>query len=96
MIILKTHIGEFVYVRAGRDKGKCLIVLSCDNTFLYVCDGKRRKVEIPKKKSIKHLSFTGEYDSFILDKLTSNDKPTNKEVKYSLTKYLGNKKICEI
>ena len=93
---MKTHIGEFVYVRAGRDKGKCLMVLSSDDTFLYVCDGKRRKVDIPKKKSIKHLSFTGEFDEIILDKLTKNEKPTNKEVKHSISKFLGNKKICEI
>ena len=94
--MLKTHIGEFVYVIAGRDKGKCLIVLSSDDTFLYVCDGKRRKADVPKRKNAKHLSFTGEFDKFILDKLFKNEKPTNKEIKHSISKFLGNKKICEI
>ena len=90
--MLKTHIGEFVYVIAGRDKGKCLIVLFVDDTFLYVCDGKRRKVDIPKKKNIKQLSYTGEFDSFILDKLSKDEKPTNKEIKQSIKNFLGNKK----
>ena len=94
--MLKTHIGEFVYVRAGRDKGKCFIILSCDDTFMYICDGKRRKVEKPKMKSIKHLSFTGEFDELVSKKLNGNDKPTNNEVKREISKFLGNKKICEI
>ncbi len=94
--MLKTHIGEFVYVRAGRDKGKCFIVLSCDGTYVYLCDGKRRKVDTPKKKSVKHISFTGKCDNFVLSKLTENGKLTNKEAKRAVKKFSGDVKISEI
>lgn len=86
---MDTHTGEFVYASAGRDEGKCFIVLSRVDNYLYLCDGKSRKVSNPKKKKIKHVRLTGDKDEFIVNKLESVGKLTNKEVRYSLNNYLG-------
>ncbi|MBE7029993.1 MAG: hypothetical protein E7409_01035 [Ruminococcaceae bacterium] len=86
---MDAHPGEFVYAKAGRDKGKCFIVLSIDGEYLYLCDGKARKVSTPKKKKVKHVELTGTSDEFIRNKLSAIGKLTNKEVRYSLSKYLG-------
>ena len=83
------HPGEFVYSTKGRDMGKCFIVLSCVDNYLYLCDGKSRKVSNPKKKKIKHVRLTGDKDEFIVNKLETVGKLTNKEVRYSLNNYLG-------
>ena len=83
------HQGEFVYASKGRDAGECFIVISCEENFLYLVNGKSRKVSSPKKKNIKHISFTGQRDDFIVNKLSTIGKLTNKEVRYSITRYTG-------
>ena len=86
---MDAYQGEFVYASAGRDAGKCFIVLSSEDNYLYLCDGKSRKVSNPKKKKIKHVKLTGDRDEFIINKLASVGKLTNKEVRYALSNFLG-------
>ena len=52
-------------------------------------EGKSRKDRNPKKKKIKHVRLTGDKDEFIVNKLETVGKLTNKEVRYSLNNYLG-------
>ena len=51
-------IGRIVCSKAGRDKTYFLVVVKEEAGFLYVCDGKERPLERPKKKNAKHLKFT--------------------------------------
>ena len=51
-------IGRIVCSKAGRDKTYFLAVVKEEGDFLYVCDGKERPLERPKKKNVKHLSLT--------------------------------------
>ena len=50
--------GMVVRSIAGHDSGSWLVVMSLENGFAFVADGKERKIEKPKKKNIKHLSRT--------------------------------------
>ena len=50
--------GTVVIAKAGRDKGGCFVVMRFENGFAYIADGKRRKVEAPKKKNPLHLQMT--------------------------------------
>lgn len=93
---MDAHPGEFVYAAAGRDKGKCFIILAVEDEYLYLADGKGRKVSTPKRKKVKHVKMTGEHDDFISNKLSTVGKVTNKEVRYSLSNYLGNQGDDEI
>lgn len=86
---MDAHPGEFVYATAGRDKGKCFVILYAQNEYLYLADGRARKVSTPKKKKVKHVEMTGERDEFIYERLTTSGKVTNKEIRYSLSNYLG-------
>ena len=88
---MDAHPGEIVYATAGRDKGKCFLVLSKDDNFVYLADGKARKVGTPKKKKLKHVSFTGEIDDFIVNRLDTVGKMTNKEARNSLSHFLRGK-----
>lgn len=81
------HISEIVCAIAGRDKGKYFIVTAQEDNFLYLCNGKCRKVGSPKKKKIRHVTFTGEKSEFIFNKLQTVGKVTNKEVRYALSDY---------
>ncbi len=39
----------------GRDKGALYVVLEEEGNFLYLADGKVRKLENPKRKNVKHV-----------------------------------------
>ncbi|MDL2310847.1 KOW domain-containing RNA-binding protein [Peptostreptococcaceae bacterium OttesenSCG-928-C18] len=48
--------GQVVRSIKGRDKGRIQMVIDIlDESHVLVVDGKKRKVENPKKKKIKHL-----------------------------------------
>ncbi len=52
-------IGDLVVSLCGHDKGELFIVLSADENFVTICDGKRRKAAKLKKKKHKHIQATG-------------------------------------
>ena len=47
--------GDLVISKVGRDSGKTFLVLKVENNFVYIVNGKERKVSNPKKKNVKHL-----------------------------------------
>ena len=49
------EIGFVVRSTAGRDKGKLLVVMETGQDCVFVCDGKERPLQRPKKKNIRHL-----------------------------------------
>lgn len=49
------EVGRVVIPRAGRDKGRAMVVLRVEDAYAYIADGVLRLVEKPKKKKIKHL-----------------------------------------
>ena len=56
MDIVRSNI---VKSTAGRDEGDFFFVLDTQGEFLLLADGKSRRVEKPKKKKRKHVSFAG-------------------------------------
>ena len=58
-------VGRIVFSKAGRDKNHLMVVVSADDKFLYLCDGKERPLEKPKRKNVKHAAFT---NTFLDDK----------------------------
>ena len=50
--------GSIVRAMAGRDKENFFVVLEVDSKYALIADGKRRKVEHPKKKKLIHLAPT--------------------------------------
>lgn len=69
--------GTVVCSKKGRDKGYFLVVISSDDGYALVCDGKERRLEKPKKKNLKHLSPTG-YE------LAQEQMETNKSLRHAL------------
>ncbi len=73
-------VGEIVYSLAGRDSEKYLVVVGEKDNFLLLCDGKERPIQRPKKKSARHLKFTG-------DCLEPNQFETNRSLIRALRAY---------
>ncbi len=56
---MKLQKGSVVRANAGRDCGRLFTVVSADETYCFIADGKSRKLAAPKRKNIKHISLTG-------------------------------------
>lgn len=50
--------GQVVRSLAGHDKGNFQVVLAVEGPYAWVCDGKRRRLEKPKRKKEMHLQAT--------------------------------------
>lgn len=81
-------VGRIVCSKAGRDKEYFMVVVACDENFVYVCDGKERPLERPKRKNKKHLQFTNTV-------LSETDYKTNKSLKKALAVYRDTVKFKE-
>jgi len=65
---------------AGHDQDNFYVIVKLENGFGYIADGRRRKLEKPKRKNILHLSMTNE----VLD-ITTLD--TNQKIRRVLWSY---------
>lgn len=52
--------GSIVKSAFGRDKDRYFVVVKVDGDFVFLVDGKVRKLLSPKKKRIKHIKKTNE------------------------------------
>ena len=86
MDIVKSNI---VKSTAGRDEGDLFFVLDTQEEFLLLADGKRRRVESPKRKKRKHVSFVGESHSVVAEKIKRKKKITNSELRKALAACTG-------
>lgn len=50
--------GQVVRSVAGRDKDYLMVVTGCDETYVYVCEGKERRLAKPKRKNPSHVEIT--------------------------------------
>lgn len=51
------RVSDIVISTAGHDNGKTFIVLETREDRVLIVDGKTRKLESPKSKSLKHIRF---------------------------------------
>ena len=84
----KLTVGSIVRPTAGKEAGKYYVILSAEDEYVYLSDGRRRKAELPKKKKLKHVAASGFADEYILQKLAHGSKVTNKEVRRAISDYL--------
>lgn len=82
--------GIVVKAIAGRDKGNVFVVkeISGEKDYVFISDGKTRKLETPKKKNIKHLKIT----NTVID---INDI-TNKKLKMALSGFCCSENESEV
>ena len=57
--------------RAGHDKGVLYVILDCDDTYVWLTDGRRRLLDSPKKKKWKHVQVIKHLPEEILAQLRS-------------------------
>ena len=84
------NIGEIVISVCGHDIGEWYIVKQINENFVYLIDGKLKKIDNPKKKKIKHVIKTNQIASEIAQKLTSKQFIQDAEVRKTLKFFKNN------
>lgn len=59
--------GDIVISNSGRDKGQKYIVWKIENKFVYLVNGKSRKIANPKKKNAKHITIYQKSDEALIN-----------------------------
>lgn len=52
------EVGQVVISKAGRDKAYFLVIVGFDEGYVFLCDGRERPLERPKRKNQRHVAFT--------------------------------------
>lgn len=70
-------VGSAVVSLGGHDIGEWFIVVKIEGKYAFICDGKSRTIEKPKKKNLKHLCATKEFIVDFEQNLKQNNKVQN-------------------
>ncbi len=81
---MEFSMGSVVCAAAGREKGGLYLVIGVEGEYLLLADGKRRKVQSPKRKKRKHVAPTGLAPETIL---AQGGMITNTQARKALAKY---------
>lgn len=79
----RIRAGMMAVSMAGHDRGGLYLILKVDGDFAYLCDGRLKPKENPKKKRLKHLqvirsAWSPDFDGSVI---------TNEEIKYQIKMY---------
>ena len=78
------QIADVVVPTAGRDADKWYYVVNMDDSFLYLANGKDRRIENPKRKKRKHAAKVLRSETRVAAKLLAGDKVLNSELRRDL------------
>ena len=82
MIVVK---GSVVKSLAGRDQGRFFVAVAAEDRFVYIADGRERKLSAPKRKNVKHISPAGS----VIDISGMTDKKLRKALAAFITQSAG-------
>ena len=74
---------------AGRDKGGLFFVLETEGDFLLLADGRRRRVERPKRKKRRHVQALGLPRGETAGKIERGEPVSNGELRRALAQLRG-------
>ena len=77
-------ISDVVVSTAGHDQGEMFYVVSTDDQFLYLANGKDRTLDKPKRKKRKHIQKVLRSETRVAEKLMEGDKVLNSELREDL------------
>ena len=78
------NISDVVVSTAGHDQGEMFYVVSTDDQFLYLANGKDRTLDKPKRKKRRHVQKVLRSETRVAAKILSGDKVLNSELRRDL------------
>ena len=87
VISLEYQIGQVVYSKSGHDKGDVQMIIAVEGEYLFLADGRRRKLEKPKRKKKMHVQPTFYVEEDVAAKLQTGAYLLDADIKKALKKY---------
>lgn len=89
-------IGELATSKAGHDKDRLYMIVGEEGECVYLCDGRLRGVEHPKKKKKKHIQIIHSSAQDTLIQIIKHNLPgerdeINRQIRKTVEDYLSNK-----
>lgn len=89
-------IGELATSKAGHDKDRLYMIIGEEGECVYLCDGRLRGVEHPKKKKKKHIQIIHSSAQDTLIQIIKHNLPgerdeIDRQIRKTLEDYLRNK-----
>ena len=89
-------IGELAISKAGHDKDRLYMIVGEEEDCVYLCDGRLRGVEHPKKKKKKHIQIIHSSAQDTLIQIIKQNLPgerdeIDRQIRKTLEDYLRNK-----
>lgn len=89
-------IGELATSKAGHDKDRLYMIVGEEGECVYLCDGRLRGVEHPKKKKKKHIQIIHSSAQDTLIQIIKQNLPEerdeiDRQIRKTLEYYLSNK-----
>lgn len=89
-------IGELATSKAGHDKDRLYMIVGEEGECVYLCDGRLRGVEHPKKKKKKHIQIIHSSAQDTLIQIIKQNLPgerdeIDRQIRKTLEDYLCNK-----
>ena len=78
------YVSDVVVSTAGRDQGRLYYVISTDELFLMLVNGKDRTLDKPKRKKRRHVQKVLRSETRVAAKILSGDKVLNSELRRDL------------
>jgi large subunit ribosomal protein L14e len=80
-------IGQVVFSKSGRDKGRPFIIIKVEDNYLFLVDGDLRTLEKPKKKKSIHVQKTQDVIEYIEIKLEEGIGLKDSDIRKALKSY---------
>lgn len=84
---MKLTKGQVVYSKSGHDNGLAFIIVDEQDGYVFLADGKLRKLEHPKRKKIKHVQITNFVVEDIKKKLEDGSYLLDADISKALKEY---------
>ena len=75
------NISDVVVSTAGHDQGEIFYVVSTDDQFLFLANGKDRTLDKPKRKKRKHVQKVLRSETRVAETLRPGDKVLKSELR---------------
>ena len=81
-------IGNLAVSLAGHDKGQIYIIIREDGEYVYLCDGRLKTTEQPKRKNRKHIQIIKRgVDQELAARLAKGESVRDEEIKRMIKLY---------
>ena len=73
-------VGQLVISKAARDKEEHFLVVEVTREYVYLVNGKSRRIDQPKKKKVKHIQPTHWLSRNVAEEIQSYGKLSNADI----------------